>query len=49
MSKLFMKEAIDMTFSISKRNEKTNWNIDGRHQTVGIAYVYARGINSVIR
>ena len=38
-----------MAFSIRKRTVKNDWRFDGRNQNVDIAYVYARGVNSIIR
>lgn len=48
-SKPFNKEAIDMAISIRKRNVKNDWRYESRNQNVDMAYVYARGVNSVVR
>ena len=38
-----------MTFSIRRRNVRNDWRLDNRNNATDIAYVYARGVNSITR
>ena len=42
-------EATNMTFTIRRKNVRNDWRLDNRNNTNDMAFIYARGVNSITR